>query len=773
MHSQLLITLALYTDLTGSYGQKERMRGLPGVSRRSAASEMGSPGARAGVPAEFLPVGLAADDPRAVAFLQGRALPMRPGALSPPALHAEGTRLPGVPGPVLASFEAAFAERASSGSAPTPSSDVFVAVPPDRAAALRPHLHNFLMPCAAPTLLAKPAPPLAPLEQQRIRDRATIMGRHVHTGTGAGAADARVHNLLASLGIETSPGMLRQTGQEVVAARMEAAFGESSAANRRGGNAGGAWAGEYIHAHAPLSRAPSSAWAGEFAANPGELAANPPPVVSMPERWATEFAAQQQAARDLGGTVSRDAHQTHRLVDTMSREADPRFRSSQFLKFVSKMSHGHGDDSLTAKQQQRSPPSGSWVEEFSKPPNPGAAAVWPESAGGDFVGEGWAGEFANEGDFRDRLAKTFGLQEDGSATDWADDFAGAAPASIEDTDELADTAMARRVKGWAEEFAAGGTPLGATAVPDEMLEQYQEYLSDLNGAETTDLSGRVGEYVFAERNPYAGRRDALAVGRQLFTTGVLSEAVLALEAAVLADPNSSEAWRLLGTVQAENDDDRQAIAAMARALRADPDSREVLLSLGVSHTNELDSAEAADYLRRWLAASPQYAPSAPLVGAPLGEVVATFERVAATHPGDADLHTVVGVLSNLTRDYDRAVAAFKRALELRPDDYSLWNKLGATQANSSRSSEALGAYQRALDAKPNYVRAWSNMGIALANMGNYEDSVRYYARALSMNPGADAVWGYVRISLSCSGRADALAAVEARDLGALQGMFPL
>jgi len=65
------------------------------------------------------------------------------------------------------------------------------------------------------------------------------------------------------------------------------------------------------------------------------------------------------------------------------------------------------------------------------------------------------------------------------------------------------------------------------------------------------------------------------------------------------------------------------------------------------------------------------------------------------------------------------------------------------------------------------------MGIALANMGNYEDSVRYYARALSMNPGADAVWGYVRISLSCSGRADALAAVEARDLGALQGMFPL
>ena len=36
-----------------------------------------------------------------------------------------------------------------------------------------------------------------------------------------------------------------------------------------------------------------------------------------------------------------------------------------------------------------------------------------------------------------------------------------------------------------------------------------------------------------------------------------------------------DAWRLLGTVHAENDDDTQAIAAMARALKADPTNAEV------------------------------------------------------------------------------------------------------------------------------------------------------------------------------------------------------
>ena len=61
---------------------------------------------------------------------------------------------------------------------------------------------------------------------------------------------------------------------------------------------------------------------------------------------------------------------------------------------------------------------------------------------------------------------------------------------------------------------------------------------------------------------------------------------------------NAQAWRLLGTAHAENDDDRQAIAAMAKALAADPDSPEVLLALGVSHVNELQESQAVSYLMR-------------------------------------------------------------------------------------------------------------------------------------------------------------------------------
>ena len=36
---------------------------------------------------------------------------------------------------------------------------------------------------------------------------------------------------------------------------------------------------------------------------------------------------------------------------------------------------------------------------------------------------------------------------------------------------------------------------------------------------------------------------------------------------------------------------------------------------------------------------------------------------------------VLGVLYNVSRDYDSAIAAFQKALHAKPDDYSLWNKV--------------------------------------------------------------------------------------------------
>lgn len=84
------------------------------------------------------------------------------------------------------------------------------------------------------------------------------------------------------------------------------------------------------------------------------------------------------------------------------------------------------------------------------------------------------------------------------------------------------------------------------------------YLNEQTALKQKSESSR-GEYVFSDLNPYVGHPNPLKEGQELFRKGLLSEAVLALEAEVLKNPDNAEGWRLLGIAHAENDDDQQVL----------------------------------------------------------------------------------------------------------------------------------------------------------------------------------------------------------------------
>mmetsp|Transcript_111900 Transcript_111900/g.316854 ORF Transcript_111900/g.316854 Transcript_111900/m.316854 type:complete len:629 (+) Transcript_111900:1-1887(+) len=293
---------------------------------------------------------------------------------------------------------------------------------------------------------------------------------------------------------------------------------------------------------------------------------------------------------------------------------------------------------------------------------------------------------------------------------------------------------------------------------------------------------RTNEYTFQEDNSFLDDDDPLALGLRLLKEGRDKEALLAFEAEVQRNAESSEGWRHLGQLYAELDQDVEAIQCLRRGHQADPYNLNSLLALGVSCTNELDQLPALRYLRMWIENHEEHQqlvdglepPSEYEYEAWRQQVTALFNSAAQANPLDANVFVALGVMENINRNYDNAVQALATACRLRPNDHTMWNKLGATLANSGKSEQALIAYHQGLTLKPNYARSWSNLAIAHANLGHHGDAAKFYLSSLVLNPDATHIWNFLHsavLNMNEAGNMSAIEAIDQRDLGACTRLF--
>lgn len=314
--------------------------------------------------------------------------------------------------------------------------------------------------------------------------------------------------------------------------------------------------------------------------------------------------------------------------------------------------------------------------------------------------------------------------------------------------------------------------------------------------------------------------DAFARGRAFLEQGDLPSAILCFESAAKQEPDNAAIWELLGHSQAENEKDPSAIAALKKSLNLQPNNAKVMMALAVSYTNESLQAQALSMLVGWLHTNDSYralipahlveqldtgndeqagasggaagATSSLLRGPELKEVQDIFlQAVFQSQPAiDADIQEALGVLFNLSSEYDKAVDCFRAALHVRPDSAKVWNRLGASLANGNRSVEAVEAYQRALQLQPGFIRARYNVGIICINLKAYREATEHFLTALNhqatslrrsgvsdaaaSKPGtqmSDTIWSTMRMAVSLLGRSDLMPALELRDLTALNAEF--
>lgn len=304
--------------------------------------------------------------------------------------------------------------------------------------------------------------------------------------------------------------------------------------------------------------------------------------------------------------------------------------------------------------------------------------------------------------------------------------------------------------------------------------------------------------------------NAFEKGKALLESGDIPSAVYCFESAVKQDPDNATIWEFLGISQAENEKDPNAIAALNRSLALQPSNPKVIMALAVSYTNESLQNPALNMLLEWLKCNPDYkhlvpshlqnslkentddplAKSSTVIRGPdLNEVQNLFlQAVHLKHPTiDPDIQEALGVLFNLSTEYDKAVDCFQAALHVRSDSAKTWNRLGASLANGNRSVEAVEAYQQALRIQPGFIRARYNVGIICINLKAYKEATEHFLTALNHQSSSmvrsglgdgsptsqmsDTIWSTMRMAISLLGRLDLMPAVDKRELSALNEAF--
>lgn len=479
----------------------------------------------------------------------------------------------------------------------------------------------------------------------------------------------------------------------------------------------------------------------------------------------------------------------------------------------------------TAAAHQNDTKVKEWVEEFATPP----VQTVPPPATAD-----WAAEFQREqrqepvSAETERWVKEFAGSEEEK---WVQEFEGQsqqqqqrslASVAKEMTETVTDPEIRatefmdfikkvstgeavfegdQREDGWTEEFLEGESR--SKGFWDNMEKEWQDMAQQEAHPWLTEFeSPKPPEYRFEEDNPLRDVQKPLEAGLGKLAEGDLPSAVLLFEAEVQARPDSVRGWQLLGSTQADNEQDQAAIAALSKCLELDAGNLLAHMSLAVCFTNESKQTKALDALRGWIRHHPKYASLLPGEAAKAtppfessfmtreehGQVRDLFLAAAQMSPErvDCDVQVGLGVLFNLSSEYDKAVDCFTAGLQVKPDDAMLWNKLGATLANNNKSEEAVEAYRKALQILPGFTRSRYNLGVSCINLGAYKEAVEHFLTALNLQREAkgptagvqrqpsqmsDSIWSTLRLAISMSGRPHLLPAIQARNLDLLMREF--
>lgn len=126
-------------------------------------------------------------------------------------------------------------------------------------------------------------------------------------------------------------------------------------------------------------------------------------------------------------------------------------------------------------------------------------------------------------------------------------------------------------------------------------------------------------------------------------------------------------------------------------------------------------------------------------------------RLAARHPGDADVLTLLGLLARAEGDAAGALAAFADARAADPGNPARLLNLGLALKQAGQHAEAVAALEAALAARPGHGATLAGLGSCLIAADRADEALPVLREAIAAGPGHAEAWNNLGVALGRTG----------------------
>ena len=262
--------------------------------------------------------------------------------------------------------------------------------------------------------------------------------------------------------------------------------------------------------------------------------------------------------------------------------------------------------------------------------------------------------------------------------------------------------------------------------------------------------------------------DYLALGRAALSRGDALNAQSAANRVLEIDPQSSDAYRLLGNAYALRGERAIAKANLEQSLLKNEKNEGTLLDLYELSMGDKNWDGALDALRRATEVNPENGAKLLALGRKAradGDLVharQVFATAAVASPRDVSVLTEYASLLLQAKDLDAALEPLMKAAAVEPDREIVRANLASTLRLKGLWKDAEKEYREAIRADPDYAPALRGLGTLLLERGQAEQAIEPLKKAVLRDPtNAESAWALARAQRQTGALKDAAESLAA------------